>query len=128
MANIIRTHTDEGQSITRPPHFFNSNYKFWKARMGIFIQINDYACWNIIENGPVMPTKITKKWEILKPQDEWTPLDTKDIQNNVKTIRTLYYALDVNEFNRISICEIAKEIWDKLKVTHEETNQVKESK
>ena len=32
------------------------------------------------------------------------------------------------EFNRISICKTAKEIWDMLKVTHERTSQVKESK
>ena len=40
----------------------------------------------------------------------------------------LYCALDPNEFNRISTCESAKEIWDRLDVTHEGTNQVKESK
>ena len=52
----------------------------------------------------------------------------KRCSNNAKAIHILYCALDVNEFNRISICEIAKEIWDKLEVTHEGTNQVKESK
>ena len=40
----------------------------------------------------------------------------------------LYCALDVNEFNRISVCTSAKEIWDIIEVTHEETNQMKESK
>ena len=29
--------------------------------------------------------------------------------------------------NRISTCTTAKEIWDKLKITHEGTSQVKES-
>ena len=40
----------------------------------------------------------------------------------------LYYALDANEFNHISTCMSVKKIWDRLKVTHEGTNQVKESK
>jgi hypothetical protein len=40
----------------------------------------------------------------------------------------LYCALDANEFNRIFTCESAKEMWDKLGVTYEGTNQVKESK
>jgi hypothetical protein len=40
----------------------------------------------------------------------------------------LYCALDASEFNRISTCESAKEIWDKLKVTYKGTNQVKEYK
>ena len=40
----------------------------------------------------------------------------------------LYCTLDANEFNRISICMSAKKIWDRLKVTHESTNQVKKLK
>jgi hypothetical protein len=40
----------------------------------------------------------------------------------------LYCALDANEFNRISACESAREMWDKLEVTYEGTIQVKESK
>ena len=128
MANIVGTNMTEGQSISRPPHFSHSNYNYWKARMRIFIQANDYACQNIIENGPIIPTKITKKGKEIKTQEEWTPLDTKDVQNNAKAIHTLYCALDVNEFNRIFGCETAKEIWDKLEVTHEGTSQVKESK
>ena len=38
--------------------------------------------------------------------------------NNAKAVHTLYCTLDMNEFIRISRCEIAKEIWDKLEVTH----------
>ncbi|GAV77670.1 UBN2 domain-containing protein, partial [Cephalotus follicularis] len=33
-----------------------------------------------------------------------------------------------NEFNRISSCHTAKEMWDLLEITYEGTNQVKESK
>ena len=93
--------------------------------MRIYIQANDYACWNIIENGPIISKKITEKWVVLKSQDELTPLDTNDVQNNAKVIHTLYCDLDVNEFNRIFVRETAKKIWDKLKVTHEGTSQAK---
>ncbi|GAV88614.1 UBN2 domain-containing protein, partial [Cephalotus follicularis] len=40
----------------------------------------------------------------------------------------LFYAVGPNEFNRISSCDSAKEMWDLLEVTYEGTNQVKESK
>ena len=43
-------------------------------------------------------------------------------------MNVLYCALDANEFNRFSVCISIKEIWDTLKVIHEGTNQVKESK
>ena len=36
--------------------------------------------------------------------------------------------LDANEYNRISGCITAKEIWDKLKITFEGTSQIKESR
>ena len=36
--------------------------------------------------------------------------------------------MDPNEYNRIPSYESAKEIWDRLEVTHEGTSQVKESK
>ena len=40
----------------------------------------------------------------------------------------LYCTLDANKFNRISICMSAKKIYDRLKVIHEGTNQVKKIK
>ena len=36
--------------------------------------------------------------------------------------------MDRNEYNRICQCKLAKEIWRLLEITHEGTNQVKESK
>ena len=49
-------------------------------------------------------------------------------QLNAKAVNVLYCALDVNKFNRILTCTSAKKIWDRLEITHEGTNQVKESK
>ena len=43
-------------------------------------------------------------------------------------MNAFYCALSEVEYNRISLCTSAKEIWDLLQVTHEGTNQVKESK
>ena len=47
---------------------------------------------------------------------------------NVKSMNALHCGLTPNEFNRISTCKTAYEIWDKLCITHEGTPQVKESK
>ena len=40
----------------------------------------------------------------------------------------LFCSLDPSEFNRISNCLSAKEIWDTLEVTHEGTHKVKTTK
>ena len=65
---------------------------------------------------------------ILKSEADWDDHDKKMAQLNTKVVNILYCALDVNEFNRISTCTSAKKIQNRLEVTHEETNQVKESK
>ena len=43
-------------------------------------------------------------------------------------MNALFYALDKNEFNRVSICETTFDSWHTLEVTHEGTSRVKESK
>jgi len=47
---------------------------------------------------------------------------------NAKTIYSLYCALSPVEYNQISSCEIVKEVWDRLHVTYEGTDRVKETK
>ena len=63
-----------------------------------------------------------------KPNQEWNELDYRNFQLNAKVVFTLQCAMDRNEYNRICQCKSAKEIWRLLEITHEGTNQVKESK
>ena len=46
---------EEGASIYKPPLFCGLNYKFWEARMKIFIESIDQRIWDSIENGPYIP-------------------------------------------------------------------------
>ena len=82
----------------------------------------------MIINGPHIPSKIVNNVPIPKPKNEWNENDEQLAQLNAKAMNLLYCALSTSEFNRISTYTSAKEIWDRLKVTHEETNQVKKSK
>ena len=84
--------------------------------------------WSTIINGPHILTHIVKNIVILKLKKYHDENDKRMAQLNSKTINVLYCALGVNEFNRISICSSTKEIWNRLEVTREGTNQVKESK
>ena len=63
-----------------------------------------------------------------KPKQEWNELDRRNFQLNAKFVFTLQCAMDRNEYNIICQCKSAKEIWRLLEITHEGTNQVKESK
>ena len=81
-------------------------------------------------DGPYVPMKIGTRVEALVPKlrNEWSESKVKKVQVNFKTINTLHCALNPTKFNRIFTCKTTKEIWDKLKVTHKGTSQVKESK
>ena len=118
----------EGQSTHRPPLFTGSDYGYWKNRMTMYIKAQDYHVWRVIENGPHIPTKTVEGATIVKLESEWNEADVKLIELNCEAMSNLYCALDLNEYNRVSGCDSAKEIWDKLEVTYEGTNQVKESK
>ena len=87
--------------------------------MRIYVQFVDYELWRIIVKGLKTPTKKVEEINVPKPESEWNEDDLKMLQSNVKAMNILYCALDPNEFNRLFTCELAKEIWDILEVTHE---------
>ncbi|XP_059627739.1 uncharacterized protein LOC132270577 [Cornus florida] len=65
---------------------------------------------------------------IPKTEAEWDTEAYKLIYLNAKAKVNLNCAISPSEYNRVSTCTTAKEIWDKLQVTYEGTSQVKESK
>ena len=97
--------------------------------MQMFIIDQDLELWSIIKDGPRIPSKTDASGaSTSKNESEYTQDDLEKISKNYKAMNLLYYGLDTNEFNRISSCRSAKEIWDKLVVTYEGTGQVKETK
>jgi hypothetical protein len=123
MANTFRPQMVEGQSTNRPPLFNSSNYSYWKTRMTTYIKGQDYLIWKIIVNGPHVPTKIVEEQEIPKQETEWDENDVKLIELNYKAMNCLYCAFDSKEFDEISSCNSAKEIWERLEATYEEASQ-----
>jgi hypothetical protein len=123
MANTFRPQMVEGQSTNRPPLFNSSDYSYWKTRMTIYIKGQDYLIWKIIVNGPHVPTKIVEEQEIPKQETEWDENDVKLIELNYKAMNCLYCAFDSKEFDEISSCNSAKEIWERLEATYEEASQ-----
>ncbi|GAV90032.1 UBN2 domain-containing protein, partial [Cephalotus follicularis] len=96
--------------------------------MTIFLQSLDYQLWYIIVNGPRMPTRTIEGVVSPKPESEYNDNDFRILQLNSKAKHVLFCVVGPNEFNRISSCDSAKEMWNLLEVTYEGTNQVKESK
>ncbi|GAV68978.1 LOW QUALITY PROTEIN: UBN2 domain-containing protein, partial [Cephalotus follicularis] len=109
------------------PFFDGNNYSFWKTRMTI-LQFLDYQLWHIIVNGPRMPTRTIEGVVSPKPENEYNDNDFRMLKLNSKAKHVSFCVVDPNEFNRISSCDSAKEMWNLLEVTYEGTNQVKEYK
>ncbi|KAK2970135.1 hypothetical protein RJ640_004080, partial [Escallonia rubra] len=85
--------------------------------------------WKREENGPTIPMKdgpdgIKVPKGILEMDSHEAHLFSMD--DRAKNI--ISCGLDINEYNRVSSCETAREMWRLLEVTHEGTKQVKESK
>ncbi|KAH9753733.1 hypothetical protein KPL71_015184 [Citrus sinensis] len=97
--------------------------------MRIYLQALDYEIWEVVCDGPFMPlTKNEVEEDIPKPSREWNELEKRKATLNSKAMNALFCALDKKEFHRVSSRESANEIWHKLEVVYEGTNQVKESK
>ncbi|GAV60725.1 UBN2 domain-containing protein, partial [Cephalotus follicularis] len=115
--------------ISKSPFFYGNNYGHWKAKMIIFIQCLDYNFWDLIVDGSNLPTIILENGNVVpKPRNLYDDNDRKRVQINAKAKDIIICAINSNDFNRISSCISTKEMWDRLEVTYEGTNQVKEAK
>ena len=92
----------------------------------------DSELWDIVLDGPSIPTFEVKKGEINrvvpKTCQQYNEADRKKIEEGYKAKKLLVCGIGTEEYNRISACESAKKIWDCLRTAHEGTEQVKESK
>ncbi|KAK9163296.1 hypothetical protein Syun_004198 [Stephania yunnanensis] len=109
----------EGNSSSRPPYFDGTNYAHWKVRMKFYIRAQNRFLWDAIESGYTPPDK---------PLKEYTAEEIKIELSNDQAMNHLFCALSENEFNRVSACQTAKEVWEKLGVHYEGTMQVKKTK
>ncbi|GAV84579.1 zf-CCHC domain-containing protein/DUF4219 domain-containing protein/UBN2 domain-containing protein [Cephalotus follicularis] len=125
----MNTNVGESQNISKPPFFDGNNYGHWKAKMTIFIQSLDYTLWDLIVDGPNLPTVTLENGDVVpKPRNLYDDNDRRRVQINAKAKHIIICAINSNDFNKISSCISAKEMWDRLEVTYKGTNQVKEAK
>ena len=118
---------EEGVSIYKPPLFCGLNYKYWEAKMKIFVESIDQGIWDSIENGAYIPKFKKNGSFIAKPWCQWTNDECKMAKLDCSAQNIIASALDTNEFFRVSKCKTAKEMWDTLKAAHG-NNEPKEAR
>ncbi|GJS85861.1 hypothetical protein Tco_0752402 [Tanacetum coccineum] len=120
----------QGQSMQRPPLFESDGFIYWKNRFETYVKSKDLDLWHIITNGDFLPFQNnpeTKKDEIV-PFDKQNDDLKRKLSKNNEAKMIIYNALPRKEYERIFMCETAKDIWNSLLVTHQGKNQVKDNK
>nr|XP_009788993.1 PREDICTED: uncharacterized protein LOC104236707 [Nicotiana sylvestris] len=104
---------EEGQSTYRPPRFNGQYYGWWKIRMHDFIMAEDSELCDVICNGPFVPTKNLGDPAVTTPKtrNEFNDADRKAVEKNFCAKKILVCGIGPEEYNRISACQSAKEIW-----------------
>ena len=87
--------------------------------MKAFLKSIDERFWNSIEHGWKKPTT---------PVGEWQTFQKEIVTFNSKAINTIFNAVSMEEFKRISNVEIANTTWNILQTVHEVTKTVKINK
>ncbi|WMV59724.1 hypothetical protein MTR67_053109 [Solanum verrucosum] len=120
------------QSSTRPPLFKGQFYRHWRIRMRDYLMVEDIEVWDMICEGPYVPTmevKVGEKTRVIpKTIKQYNDSDKQLVRKNHKAKKLLMCGIRMDEYDQISSCESAKEIWDLLRNTYEGTEETRKSK
>ena len=126
--NTIGENLDEGYSTQRPTMFNGKYYPYWKNRMEIFIKIENYQVWWVIEldDFEVMK-KNEKSKKVPKPLEDYDKNDFEKETNNM-TKKLFHCGVGPHKHNWVMGWKTAKWMWELLQVTHKWTGEVKRFK
>jgi hypothetical protein len=94
------------------------------------VKSKDLDLWHVITNGDFLPIQNnpeTKKDEIVPFEKQNDDLKRKLAKNNEAKM-VIYNVIPRKEYERIFMCETAKEICNSLLITHQGNSQVKDNK
>ncbi|GKA91575.1 hypothetical protein Tco_0813445 [Tanacetum coccineum] len=120
----------EGQSMQRPPLFESDSFIYWKNRFETYVKSKDLDLFHVITNGnfqPIQQNPETKLDEVIPFKKQSYDLKKRLAKNNEAKM-VIYNVLPRKEYERIFMCNTAKEIWKTLLITHQGNNQVKDNK
>ncbi|GJS23354.1 retrovirus-related pol polyprotein from transposon TNT 1-94 [Tanacetum coccineum] len=113
----------EGQSMQRPPLFKSDSFIYWKNRFETYVKSKDLDLWHVITNGdfqPIIQNPETKLDEVVPFENQTDDLKRRLAKNNEAKM-VIYNALPRKEYERIFMCNTAKEIWKTLLITHQDS-------
>ncbi|GKE39180.1 hypothetical protein Tco_1462585, partial [Tanacetum coccineum] len=97
--------------MQRPPLFESDIFIYWKNRFETYVKSKDLDLWHVITNGdfqPIQQNPKTKLDEVIPFEKQSDDLKKKLAKNN-KAKMVIYNALPRKEYERIFMCNTAKE-------------------
>jgi len=76
--------------------------------MKIFMESIDMGIWDAVVNGSFVPMHVIKEETVKKPWSEWSESERKKAQYDSLAKNIITFALNMNEFFRVSQCNSAK--------------------
>ena len=101
-----------GDSRLFPPTLDGTNYAVWKVRIEAYTMGKKHEVWSMMVNG------VDKEYE---------KFTKEELEFNGSAKNFIFASISDNLFHQVSSCGKAKEMWDKLKTTHEGTQQQKDN-
>ncbi|GJT01530.1 hypothetical protein Tco_0822699 [Tanacetum coccineum] len=113
----------EGQSMQRTPLFERDSFIYWKNRFETYIKSKDLDLWLVITNGDFQPIEniLETKLDEVVPFEKQSDELKKRLTKNDEAKMVIYNALPRKEYERIFMCNTAKEIWKTLLITHQDS-------
>ncbi|GJR99298.1 hypothetical protein Tco_0315807 [Tanacetum coccineum] len=102
----------------------------YRDRFKTYVKSKYLDLWHVIANGDFQPIEQNPKTKL----DEVVPFEKqsddlkKRLAKNNEGKMVIYNALPRKEYERIFMCNTAKEIWKTLLITHQGNSQVKDNK
>ncbi|GJZ85183.1 zf-CCHC domain-containing protein [Tanacetum coccineum] len=106
--------------MQRPPLFEANCFIYWKNRFETYVKSKDIDLWYIIVYGNYKPTIKDKDGkDVVITYEKFDENHKKMISKNDEAKMVLYNALPKKEYERIFMCDTAKDIWNSLIITHQ---------
>ncbi|GKC52810.1 hypothetical protein Tco_1075555 [Tanacetum coccineum] len=110
----------ESKSMQRPPLFEANCFIYWKNCFETYVKSKDIDLWYIIVYGNYKPTIKDKDGnDVIITYEKFNENHKKMISKNDEAKMVLYNALPKKEYERIFMCNTAKDVWNSLIITHQ---------
>ncbi|KAI8550439.1 hypothetical protein RHMOL_Rhmol06G0107000 [Rhododendron molle] len=96
--------------------------------MKAYLKSQNNHVWLSVVNGYTESTTTVAGKIVRKPDESWDNTNHLKATHNSCALNAIFGCVSISKFQRISTCEIAKDAWDILSITHEGNSQVRQQK